>query len=194
MVLGNHAVLFPDFALEQMRLGMRGGQGWKFPGERLAATDGERVAGIEGQHGDQPQRPVLRHAEKAAQAFASIQLGADITEKIRQRPLGHAGPRKGVAVGQQGERRGSVHGFGESWLTAAVHDSRSAAGVARPSHSDNSSNTSGGTITARVSRNRGSIARAALRGRPYTMANTTRVRPKNASSRQTRKKARAEER
>ena len=54
MVLGNGAVLFPYLALEQMRLSMCGRQRWKGPGERSGASNGEGVAGIKGQHGDEP--------------------------------------------------------------------------------------------------------------------------------------------
>ena len=112
MVLGNDAVLFPDFALEQMRLGMRGGQRREGPGERLAAADGQRIARIEGQDGDEPQPVAFGHAEEAAEAFATVQFRAEVVNELGQRPLGHVGPREGGAVGQQGEGSGSVHRVG----------------------------------------------------------------------------------
>jgi len=68
----------------------------------------------------------------------------------------------------------------------ALHVSRNNDGVASPSHNENPRNASGGRITPDVSRKRSPIARAAARGRPSTIANTSRVRPKKANNRQPR--------
>ena len=53
MPLGCETVLLPDFTLEQVRLRMQECERGIAAAERLAASDGERVVGVEGQHGDQ---------------------------------------------------------------------------------------------------------------------------------------------
>ncbi len=186
MALRDEAVLLPDFALEQVRLRMRRRERGIRAGEWRAAPDGERVVGVEGEHGDEARACAFRHAEPRAQARAAIYFARRRGHKFRHRPRGHFRPGEAGGVGQEGKGAGCAHGVGKSCATAADQASRNIAGVKSPSHNDRPSSTSGGTITPAVSTKRLPPIFAAVRGRPSTMPKTTRVRPKNANSRQPR--------
>jgi len=153
MAVRHQPVLFENLALEQVCLRAQRRKRRITPGHRLAPPDGERVARIKRQHGDQAGRSALRHAEPRAQPPATFQFTGGHPDKLRGRPLGNLRPRQTRTVGQQckGVCCESAHGVGKSWATASVHAVRSTLGVEMPSQSEIPSRTSGGRMVPSVS-------------------------------------------
>ena len=167
--------------------GCVGGERGIRAGERRAASDGERVVGIEGEHGDEPRARAFRHAEPRAQARAALQF-APPSRAQTPPPATPALPPTGGwwrwPAGQMEWRR--------SWRWKKLGDRRRP-GVAQHRRGEEAEPQGQHQQHQRRQRSRRRFRRSAcrspappVRGRPSTMPKTTRVSPKNASSRQPR--------
>jgi len=114
VAFGRHAVLLPDFALEQVRLRMRDGERGITAGERFTSPDRQRVVGVEGEHGNEPCPRTVRQTEPGAQTRAATQFAGRRANKVRHEPRGHFRPRHAGAVGQEGKWSCGAHGVGKS--------------------------------------------------------------------------------
>ena len=123
-------------------------------GERRAAPDGERVVGVEGQHGDEAcARPPARRTRRTGGAPRSNSAAVARTNSAAGQ-LRHVRPGDAGGVGQQGKWGGGAHGVGKSWATAAVQASRRSSGWQARAKGTGPAGASGGRITPAVSANR----------------------------------------
>ncbi len=173
--------------------GWVGGERRIASGGRQAAADGQRVVGIEGDHGHETGAGAFRHAKPRAEAARRGPIRPPSRGRIPPPATRAPPPREDWwrwPAGRMEWRR--------SWRGKELGDggrpgfAQAPPGSPSPSHEREAQQAAAAaTMTPAVSRTRWSRALAArTRGRPSTMAKTTRVRPKKANSRQPRKMAR----
>ena len=161
------AVLFPEFAFEEVGLRAQQGERRIRAGARRAPGDAEDVVGVEGNHGHDGHATRLRLSKPGAEAPSFAELPCRGFDQGVGRPGGHFRPRQGRAIGEQGKGRGGgAHGVEVSWVTAADQICSSSGGGESPSQAENPSRTRGGRITPAVSTNRGPAGGGRRRGGP----------------------------
>ena len=186
MALGFEAVLFPDFPFKhvglRMFLGQRGVTSAKGSLVATARVLSASKAIIVTKRAEMPSGTPNQAHRRAPRSSSAAVLRTNSSAG----QTGTSGHGRLVALANKANGVVGAHLDGKSCSTAAVQESRSAAGVQRPSQSESPRSRSGGRMTPAVSGKRLLTALAGERGRPSTIAKTTRVKPKNAKSRHAR--------